>query len=130
MVARETGAQRHLVTVVATATDNRVAFSEQNPAHPNGQAFVAGNGKQRQVANTPAVQRAIRAGVLVLVEPVQPPEPTPAAQDAEPWPGYDGMTAAEIIAEVERMAPHLRDHVRQYEESHKARKTVLEALWR
>ncbi len=55
------------IKVKAARKDNRVAFSELDKAHPNGSAFVYGNGKEVEVGDTRAVRQAIREGRLVAV---------------------------------------------------------------
>jgi hypothetical protein len=48
----------------------------------------------------------------------------------EPWPGYDRMTAAAIIARLRGETPEVAAAVSLYETSHKARRSVLEAAAR
>ncbi|MEO0326936.1 MAG: hypothetical protein AAF447_28605, partial [Myxococcota bacterium] len=52
---------------------------------------------------------------------------SPAATAAEPWAGYDAMTAREIIAGLGDARGELRAAVAAYEKKGKKRKTVLEA---
>lgn len=52
------------VTVRSARTDDRVAFYEKNPLHPDGQAFVAGR-KPVTVAKTAGVEAALATGRLV-----------------------------------------------------------------
>ncbi|MEA2362958.1 MAG: hypothetical protein QOD71_2103 [Thermoleophilaceae bacterium] len=47
-----------------------------------------------------------------------------------PWPGYDRMTAAEIIGRLRGETPEVGAAVSLYEASHKARRSVLEAAAR
>lgn len=48
----------------------------------------------------------------------------------EPWPGYDEATAEEVVARLRDADEDLAKRVRQYERSHKARKSVLGAAER
>jgi ferritin-like metal-binding protein YciE len=46
---------------------------------------------------------------------------------AEPWPGYDGMTATDVAARVQDEAPPVRAAVRLYEAAHERRELVMRA---
>ncbi|MBA3261274.1 MAG: hypothetical protein H0T69_02125 [Thermoleophilaceae bacterium] len=48
----------------------------------------------------------------------------------EPWPGYNRMTAAEIIARLRTETPVVAAAVSLYEAPHKTRRSVLEAAAR
>jgi ferritin-like metal-binding protein YciE len=48
----------------------------------------------------------------------------------EPWPGYDDMTAQEVLERLRDGDEEQAAHVRDYERSHKARATVLRAAQR
>ncbi|MEA2149876.1 MAG: hypothetical protein QOD69_1706 [Solirubrobacteraceae bacterium] len=48
----------------------------------------------------------------------------------EPWPGYDELTAAEVVAVLSDSDDELAKRVRDYERSHKNRATVLRAAER
>jgi hypothetical protein len=49
-----------LITVVSARNDDKVAFSEQDPAHPGGFAYVAGQDSPPQlIGDTPGAERAI-----------------------------------------------------------------------
>lgn len=56
-----------LITVMAAKTNDRVVIWEVHPDHPNGEVFVAGDGRAIQVAVTPAIQRKLDAGELIKV---------------------------------------------------------------
>lgn len=43
----------------------------------------------------------------------------------EPFPGYDSLTAAEIVRRLSTLSPAKRAAVETYERAHAARKTVL-----
>lgn len=61
-------ADKLIYVMAGEKAGTRVALSEQNDAHPDGQAFVhAGNGTQR-VAETPAVLQALSHGFLEKTE--------------------------------------------------------------
>lgn len=68
-----------LITVHGTG--DRVALWERDPAHPGGEAFVAGPALV-QVAPTPAVLAGIRVGRLVEIKPK--PAHQPVQVDAKP----------------------------------------------
>lgn len=61
-------------------------------------------------------------------------EPTPAgsgeaaADDDLPIKGYDELTAAQIAEQLDDLSIEELAQVRRYEQQHKARKTVLEAI--
>jgi hypothetical protein len=60
-----------LVRVYARPVDgpeggHPIVFFEQDPAHPNGEAFIAADGKVVEVATTPKVEAALRAQMLLL----------------------------------------------------------------
>lgn len=57
------------IEVIGTGNDNRVAFWERNPLHPEGQAYVVHNGISVTVGDTVQVRRAIASGNLKLVAP-------------------------------------------------------------
>jgi hypothetical protein len=48
----------------------------------------------------------------------------------EPWDGYAGQTAADVIAALEDASPAQVAVVQLYETTHRSRKTVLEAAAR
>lgn len=60
-----------LMTVKGTLSDNRVALWERDDRHPNGEAFIAGDGLA-QVYPTPAVKRRLADGLLTDVTPTKP----------------------------------------------------------
>ena len=69
-----------------------VGFWEQNPAHPGGEVFVAGDAAV-EVAETPA---ALSALANQLIERVDPPKPEAvesfSALEDEPWiEAHDGI---------------------------------------
>src|SRR4029078_9553749 len=55
------------IKVKAKRTDRRVVLFETHPDHPNGEAWVAGNGREVEVSLTPTVQRLLTSGELVQV---------------------------------------------------------------
>jgi hypothetical protein len=52
----------------------------------------------------------------------------PEIEIAEPWPGYDQLTAAEVERTLAEASPEALAAARLYESSHKARKSVLESI--
>ncbi|HEY0344211.1 MAG TPA: DUF892 family protein [Solirubrobacteraceae bacterium] len=53
-----------------------------------------------------------------------------ALRGNEPWPGYDEMTAEEIVARLRDADEDLARRVREYERAHKARASVMHAAER
>jgi hypothetical protein len=70
--------------------DGRVALFEAHPAHPGGEAFVAG--PPVQVALTPMVERKLLAGDLVKCD-----APTPVVEPVE------HLTREEVQDKIEAM---------------------------
>jgi len=62
------------IHVKAAKDDGKIAFAEQNEAHPDGEATVIGDGEVVKVARTPAVEQAILDGNLVQVKDAGLPE--------------------------------------------------------
>lgn len=60
-----------LITVKAVDEDRKIVLWEKHPSHPNGEAWVSGNGRTVKVARTAEVAKRIRNGVLVQVPDVQ-----------------------------------------------------------
>jgi diacylglycerol O-acyltransferase len=54
----------------------------------------------------------------------------PQVHVSEPWPGYDGMTAPDLIARFDEASEEALGVVRLYEGSHRRRRDVLEAAER
>jgi hypothetical protein len=48
-----------------------------------------------------------------------------ALRSDEPWPGYDEMTAEEIVSRLRNADDELAKRVREYERAHKGRSSVL-----
>lgn len=66
-----------------------------------------------------------------LVETVGPDrEPGADINIAEPWPGYDEMSAREVAQRVRDSGSAVAAAVRMYEAAHKERSTVLDAAER
>lgn len=56
------------ITVKATGNDMRVVIWEKHPAHPKGEVLIANNGKEVEVAKTPAISQALGDGRLEEVK--------------------------------------------------------------
>jgi hypothetical protein len=67
------------IHVKATSEDGKIAFAEQNEAHPDGEATVMGDGEVVKVARTPAVEQAILDGNLIQVKDPMLPSDTVSA---------------------------------------------------
>lgn len=66
-----------------------------------------------------------------LADVGDPVEPGPEVRvEGEPWPGYEALRAAEIIARLRESDASTRAVVRRYEQLHRQRKTVLKATER
>lgn len=66
---------------VTSGNPGKVGLWERHPDHPGGEAFVAS--RPVEVAETPAVQAALKDGRLVEVKAAVKPEPAP---EPEPKP--------------------------------------------
>lgn len=110
-----------LITVKAKNNDGRIAFWENHPSHPQGQAWVSGNGRVVRVANTVQVQAAINAGKLVLVAESK------AKTTEPPFEGYDDMNMAEILEMMAALTVEELAALKKYEAVNKNRKGITEA---
>ncbi len=108
-----------LITVKSGLSPDKAAFWERNPDHPQGEVFVTG-AQAFQVARTPAVVAKLKAGELVEVEAGRSFSPLP-------WASYDEMTAEEIVAQLDDLAPMVKEAVLRYELAHKNRITITRA---
>jgi hypothetical protein len=54
--------------------------------------------------------------------------PVDPSSDQAPWPDYDAMTAVQIIALLDTLDVAGLEAARRYEESHRARRTVLNRI--
>jgi ferritin-like metal-binding protein YciE len=66
----------------------------------------------------------------IAVETEGGAEPGPEIHVEPPWEGYDRMKASEIVARVRDAPPAVKAMVRLYEETHKGRKSILDATAR
>lgn len=132
-----------LITVMAAKANDRVVIWEVNPDHPNGEVFIAGDGRSVQAALTPAIQRKLDAGELIKVtvagDETKPPTgdnepiiddtlPKVTINDGPPFDGYDALSATAVVERLAGLTDAEKETVRVYEIAHKNRKTVLEAL--
>lgn len=119
------------VTVTSVRTDNRVAFFEKDQAHPDGEAFVRGNGKPVEAGDTPGLRQAIRQGKIKEVANQATPtnKQTPATKPGVPWPGYDTLSAEQVVARLRTMDPIERDKALTYERANKNRSTITNVQW-
>lgn len=67
-----------LIRVKAAKRDHRVALWDTDKDHPGGEAYIAGDGSEHEVAETPAVLKALASGRIVRIE-----ESAPETGDAE-----------------------------------------------
>lgn len=70
--------------VKGAGTDNTVAFYEQHPDHPDGQAMVANDGRVHEVAKTPDALKAIADKRIVETDEEVTPPPVPTPQPGQP----------------------------------------------
>lgn len=117
-----------LITVMAAQVDDRVVLWEADPAHPEGEAFITGDGRAVTVALTSRVQQKLAAGILLQVQVTPPPPDPPPPAEAPPFEGYDALSATQVVERLAGLTDEERAAVRSYEVAHKNRKTVLEAL--
>jgi hypothetical protein len=104
-----------LITVKAAPDFLRVALWERNPAHPGGEAFVAGD-MVVQVALTAEVQTRLNTGILVRVDDAPP---------SLPFEGYDSLSVADILERMAGMGDTELLVVRQYESANQGRAEIL-----
>ena len=113
-----------MIKVRAAQADGKVVFWERHRAHPDNEAFVAGDGKVHEVGQTPRVTGLIERGALVVVEDEKPQEPPTAPPPIE---DYDDMNVESIVAAMAEMSDEEVTALKEYEAAHKARKGILEA---
>ncbi len=70
--------------------------------------------------------RGLRRTPRLVPAPATAPSP-PVVREAEPWPGYDGMTAKQITALLAEADDERRGVVHAYEAANKGRLTILRA---
>lgn len=78
----------------------------------------------RQLAG-PLGRLLVEIGVALGPIGPQPTQPGGARADEEPLPGYDGLTAREVVDRLRDLDPEDQARVYTYERGHKARKTIL-----
>lgn len=66
------------IRVRAGRMDGRVVLWERDPAHPQGEAFVSGDGLVVELTCTPRVEALLRDGHLIAVVEEQPAMVSPA----------------------------------------------------
>lgn len=94
------------INVQATATDRHAVLWERHPSHPEGEAFVAADGRVVAVAVTPRVRELLRTGVLAEVQaPPAPPEPEPEADDVSGEDEDEGSGASDLPPLTEPQGP-------------------------
>lgn len=103
-----------------------VGFWEQNPAHPGGEVFVAGDAAV-EVAETPA---ALSALANQLIERVDPPKPEAVETDKD---GEPGGVGAMTVTQVKEALVAIEDAdelqaLRDQEAAGAARKGALAAI--
>ena len=72
--------------------------------------------------HAPATPRATSAEEQVAA----PPKPAPRMK--EPFPGYRGLSATQILTQIPALTPQELRKVQQYEEKHQRRITILRAV--
>ena len=111
---RQTDAQGELATLTETlATRNKEAAAIDEQLASARQDLSTAQAKlaeiRQQLANPPAAAKASRAA-------------------REPLPGYDELTVPELTARLGELDDAGRERVREYEQTHRARKGVLSRL--
>jgi hypothetical protein len=122
-----------LINVMAAKVDDKVALWERHPDHPTGEVWIVGDGTQHEVALTPRVVSLLKSGVLIRMQVFSEPDPlvtTEAESTITPTlpTGYESMTAADVVADVDSWTTDEIAAAREYEQANKARVTVLKAL--
>ena len=77
------------------------------------------------------VERQIRSLLSPPVQSRNPEDRQPVTSETsfdEPFEGYDLLTARQIIAQCREWTKEARDDARRYEESTRARRSVIQAL--
>jgi hypothetical protein len=93
-------------------------------------AAVAGNGHTpaRQAARSEAARSragrsgAARSAASEVAEPAEAPAPD---VDTLSIPGYDSLSASQVVTRLEGLTPTELEAVRAYESAHRGRKTIL-----
>lgn len=116
-----------LIMAMAAKVDGRVVLWEVDAAHPEGEVFIAGDGRAVQVAPTARVQKALADGVLLKMQTGDDTHSSDA-KTPPPFEGYDALSAGQVVERLATLSPEEKAAVRTYEAAHKNRKTVLEAL--
>ncbi|MCB9172348.1 MAG: hypothetical protein H6637_05430 [Ardenticatenales bacterium] len=121
---------------------NRVAFWERDSAHPDGEVWVSRGSGTVEVGSTPALLRAVAAGLVREVEaPAASQEGAPSDGTQEVPPGGNQETPPAVpegyedwtVGEVEEHVASAEDaealgELRAYEVANKNRKGALEAI--
>jgi hypothetical protein len=95
------------------------APSEPGPPAAPEDAAVAGNGHGRPPGER---SRAARPRASVVAEPAAPPAPEVGTLAI---PGYDSLSASQVVTRLEGLTPAELEAVRAYESAHRGRKTIL-----
>lgn len=137
------------ITVKGSGTpDSKVILWEKDDLHPDGEAWIVGDGKEYTVGETAAVKRLIGDGTLVKAdgeasraqggEPFGPAlgyggkpagdKGKDAPEGLPPWPNYDAMDEAQILAYAATVDDAARDRALKYERRNKKRPGVIVPL--
>lgn len=121
-----------LINVMAGKVDDRVVLWEVHPDHPDGEIWLVADGQAYTVAHTQQVETRLKSGALIRVElysELDPPVETDDVQVESVLPdGYETMTVADVLATLDSWTEEQINTIREYEQAHKGRKTILEAI--
>jgi hypothetical protein len=125
------------------AVEERLGRTPPEPPPSTQQRVTDGLGKvAAQATNVvaamagTAVNAAASAasGVTATSAPVAPATPAPPAPPTNgaatdlPIPGYDGLSASQVIERLEGLSRGALERVREYELAHRARRTILASI--
>jgi len=104
--------------------------TEPTPARPAGPRPMAAPRQPSDVAAQPSEPAHVSTEATVVEERAEPGAEEGAGAEVhvdEPWPEYERLEAADIVARLERADPAELAAVELYERTHRARQTVLTA---
>jgi hypothetical protein len=108
---------------------------EVDGARQRAQSFLGtiggsdgGNGAPRAAPEPPSARAAKSGNGATRVAPRMPPTDPNASQAADPTlpiPGYNALSASQVVERLAGLAPDELEAVRSYEASHRKRRTIL-----
>ena len=127
---RKAPARKRRPSAERSSTSRRPAVESSAPSHhPRTHSDTAGPNRAEaaRIREAEREQEAEEAQTVSRDRDADPEGPGPELHVAEPWPGYDGMSATDVAARVSDEAPGVRAAVRLYEAAHDRREVVMRA---